>query len=450
VTASAPTKERVLLLNPPGARRYARDKYCTSISFADYYWPQIDLLVLSGRLKEKYAVTLLDAIVARQRPAKLLSQLAAEKYKACIFLTSLASLPEDFAFIEALKRLWPETEMIGNGGILLARGEEIMARNWFLDAALLDFTTEHILDYLDGQRPAPDMITRKDGHIIRGPRRQGATFAYPTPLHELVGRGRYHLPIAPAPKFTVSITSTGCPNGCVFCVPRQVGFRRRDQDNALEELAAVERAGFSHVVFHDATFVNDRDYVSRLCDRMLQNRLRLKWACQTRIDSVDEEILGLMRSAGCRVIEYGVESGDNRTLAAMNKGITVEQIRETLAATNRQGLRSVAFFIVGMPGETETTMRKTVDLAVAINCDYASFSVPRPQPGTKLGESAGPIPAAADELAQRMRALAYRKFYLRPAYWWKRLKGTESFYELRLQFRIFASLLGGLLKPKSP
>jgi len=437
---------------------------------ANYYWPQIDLLVLSGILKADYEVTLLDAIATRQDPEKLLAYLAAEKFKAVVFLTSLTSVQEDFSFIRAFKERCPETQVVGNGGLLLVLGENILERSPFLDAVLLDFTSEHILDYLAGQRPVPDMITRSNGRIVRGEHRRGSTFSYPFPLHDQLGNGRYLMPIAPAPKFTVSITSTGCRFGCTFCVPCRNRYRLRCQDNVMDELMMLQRSGYSRVVFHDINFVSDPEYVTRLCERMIENRLLLKWAFQTRVDAVDERLLALFRQAGCTAIEYGVESGDNDVLLEMKKGISVEQVRRTFLATHQHGIRSVGFFMVGMPGETRETIQKTIDLAIGIDCDYASFSVPVPHPGTKLGTMVNSDKRAYSECslfsstkesrtqrgcldpaqAQKMRSLAYRRFYLRPAYFWKRLKGTESFFEVWLQFRVLVGLLQGLVRMRRP
>ncbi len=433
----------------------------------NYYWPQIDLLVLSGRLKADYEVTLVDAIATRRDPGRLLLRLAAQRFHTVIFLTSLMSVQEDFSFVRALKERSPETRMVGNGGLLLVLGEEIMERSPFLDAVLLDFTSEHILGYLAGQRAVPDLITRNKGRVARGGHRKDSSFSYPVPLHEQLAPGRYLMPIAPARRFTVSITSTGCRFGCTFCVPCRNRYRLRCQDNVLEELTALERAGYSRVVFHDINFVSDPEYVARLCRRMIERRLRLKWAFQTRVDAVDEQLLALVRQAGCTAIEYGVESGDNDVLRDMNKGISVEQVRRTFRATHRHGIRSVGFFMVGMPGETRETIRKTIDLAIAIDCDYASFSVPVPHPGTKLGETLkwearvqpecslfsstpaesrdGPVCLDPAEL-QRMRAVAYRRFYLRPGYFWKRVTRTESVYEAWLQFRVLLGILQGLLR----
>ena len=458
-------KERVLLLNPPGKQLYARDKYCTSISKASYYWPQIDLLVLSGRLKSRYDVTLIDAIVEGISPPSLLERLAKEEYKAIIFLTSSASLEEDFEFIRSMKKAHPNTIMIGNGGFLLMRGEYYIEQNDFLDAVILDFTTESVLDYLANGEPVNDMIVRTNKGVVRKGRLENKEFSYPFPAHDQLKVGKYMMPIANTSKLTVLITSLGCQYNCTFCIPATIPFKQRKMENVIDELSRLQDMGFKHVVFHDSNFAYDRDYVFKLCEKMIQNKNRLTWTCQTRVDTVDNEILAIMKRAGCRTIEFGVESGDDTVLKEMNKKITVEQIRVAFKASKRQKIRTVGFFIIGMPGETEQTIRRTIDLAIELDCDYAAFSLPMPHPGTRLGESvrsngwvlserdmfddvSSPmnIPTVDREMVWRMRSLAYKKFYLRPRYILKRLFGTRTLYEIFLLVRVFLSILYRILR----
>lgn len=458
-------KERILLLNPPGKHLYARDKYCTSISKASYYWPQIDLLVLSGRLKDQYNVTLIDAIVEGLSPRLLFEKLSKETYKAIIFLTNSASLEEDFEFIHSLKEKYPKTEMIGNGGFLLMRGEHYMKQNDFLDAVLLDFTTECILDYLSGKRPVEDMITRTENGIVRGDRRESKPFSYPFPAHEQLKIGKYMMPVTDTSKLTVTITSIGCRYNCTFCIPATIPYKQREMNNVIEELSRLQDMGFKHVVFHDSNFASDRDYVFKLCEKMISNKNRLTWTCQTRVDTVDDEILAIMKKAGCKTIEFGVESGDDTVLKEMNKKITLEQIRTAFKAVKKHKIRTVGFFILGMPGETKETIGRTIDLAIELDCDYASFSLPMPHPGTRLGESVRKngwvlseremfddvsrpvnIPSVDHQMVWKMRALAYKKFYIRPRYILKRLFGTRTLYEFALLVRVFLSIVKRIMR----
>ncbi len=466
VLASSIDKEGVLLINPPGDQLFARDKYCTSVSKANYYWPQIDLLVLSGRLGHDYNVTLIDAIVLKKKPDELLLELSAKKFKAVVFLTSSASMETDLAFIEKLKQSDPETLMIGNGGYLLMQGEKYLKKYDFLDAVLLDFTTVHILDYLRGRRPAMDMITRTQSGLVRGENSTPGFFSYPFPLHDQLPVNRYVMPVSHTDRFAVSMTSIGCPHKCNFCIPSQIPFKQRELGNVMDELEGLEKLNFRHVIFHDSNFVTDRKYVKRFCHGIIKRKISLSWTCQTRVDTVDKEVLALMKRAGCKTIEFGVESGDNNVLKEMNKGVTIDQIRRAFAITRQLNIRTVGFFIIGMPGETEDSIRKTIDLAIELDCDYAAFSLPMPHPGTRLGESvrkqgwvlserdmfddvsrpAIDVPSLDYETVWKMRALAYRKFYLRPRYILKRIMGISTFYELTLQFKVFFSILLRLIR----
>ena len=420
---------------------------------------------MSGRLKNDYDVTIIDAIVTGQKPQPLADEIIKKKYKAVIFLTCSASFTEDFEFIKAIKKGSPQTLMIGNGGYLLMKGEKILKEYPFIDAVILDFITEHILDYLEGKRPVDDMITRVGEQIVRKRTVSNNEFSYPVPLHNQLSQGRYLLPISSSPKLTVSMISMGCRNKCTFCIPATIPYKQRNLENILQELEAIKLQGFKHITFHDFTFIGDRQQVMNLCKAMIERKFGLTWACQTRVDTVDKEILKIMRSAGCTVIEFGVESGDNNVLKEMNKGISVDMIKRAFKLTHEQGIRTVGFFIIGMPGETVETINKTISLAIDLDCDYASFSLPMPHPGTRLGESVknnnsvlserdlfDDVSHPRDDISTldidtvwKLRALAYRKFYLRPGYFIKRIFNTRSLYELLLQTRVFLSILKRLL-----
>jgi 3',5'-cyclic AMP phosphodiesterase CpdA len=133
--------EKVLLLNPPGDKLYQRDMYCSAVSKANYYWPAIDLLVLSGILKAYYEVDVIDAIAERLKPRNCMEKIVGREYKAIVFLTGTASWKNDFEFLSEVKSKSPASLLIGNGDILLYKGEEFLKRYNFLDAVLFDYTS---------------------------------------------------------------------------------------------------------------------------------------------------------------------------------------------------------------------------------------------------------------------------------------------------------------------
>lgn len=457
---------KILLLNPPGDKLYARDKYCTSVSKASYYWPQIDLLMLSGILSPRHHVEVLDAIVERLDFQTALSRIVSARYDAVIFLASSASWQSDFAFMRRVKEQ-TGCLTIANGGFLLFKGVEVMREREFIDAVLLDFSTDDILRYLEGAGEVRNMIYRRGGAVIKAERSPATEFSIPVPRHELVPLAKYLFPLQRYPVFTVVNASIGCPFNCSFCISATIPYKLRNVDNVMEELRHIRSLGVREVLFHDSTFTARRDHALALCDAMIKEKLGVAWICQTRVDCVDEDLLRRMKEAGCHSIEFGVESGEEGVREEMGKGITTEQITRAFALCRAAGLRTDGFFIIGIPGDTEESIRATIDLAIRLKCDFASFSLPMPHPGTKLGEAVkvdGWVLSERDlfddvsppaisytsltrERVWELRNLAYRRFYMRPSYIIRRILGLRTWQEFKIHcfvaYSIFRKILFG-------
>jgi radical SAM superfamily enzyme YgiQ (UPF0313 family) len=449
----------ILLLNPPGDRLYARDKYCTSVSKARYYWPQIDLLMLSGILGQSHRVEALDAIVEGLDADAARARIERARYDAIVFLTSSASWKSDFSFMEAIKKS-TGCLTIANGGFLLFRGAEVMRSHGWMDAVLLDFTADDILRYLDGNGEIKTMIYRRDGAIVKSDRSTAREFSIPVPRHELFPLKKYLFPLQRYPVFTVVNASFGCPFKCNFCISATLPYKLRDVDNVLEELRYVRGLGIREVLFHDSTFTARRDYSTRLCDSMIREKLGLHWICQTRVDCVDEELLGIMKRSGCHSIEFGVESGADSVRKEMSKGVSTGQIERAFSLCRKEGIRTDGFFIIGMPGDTEESINNTIDLAIRLKCDFAAFSLPMPHPGTKLGEAvkingwvlserdlfddvSSPTATYTGLTGKRvweLRNFAYRRFYMRPGYILRRIVGLRTWHELRVHLIVAYSI----------
>jgi radical SAM superfamily enzyme YgiQ (UPF0313 family) len=171
------------------------------------------------------------------------------------------------------------------------------------------------------------------------------------------------------------------------------------------------------------------------------------------VDTLDEETLALMKQSGLWMISFGIESGDNKILAATGKRVTVEQSRQAVALANKIGIKTAGHFMLGLPGETSGTMKATLDLALSLPLDIAQFYAATPFPGTRLYDEAVKhgwlkassvmsqskavmeLPGLAGHEIDSFRRYAYRKFYLRP----RILYGMLSMIDLRAQMM---SLLG--------
>jgi len=250
---------------------------------------------------------------------------------------------------------------------------------------------------------------------------------FPVPAFDLIDINRYQYELLGG-RFLVLETARGCPFGCTFCSREMYGkpVRRKSVEQVLVEIEdALGTTGFRHAYFIDLEFTFHREPVEALCEEYLRRGWNFRWTCQTRFDQIDRELLVLMKRAGCRLIHFGVETGAERQVAALKKGLTLEQIRTQHALVQDCGVETAMFFLLGHPGETEAEQQATIDFAQQLNPDYASFNIASPYPGTRFHEIAGnfdepfpPFDRHSHDIAdlERMRQRALRSFYLRPRY----------------------------------
>jgi radical SAM superfamily enzyme YgiQ (UPF0313 family) len=204
------------------------------------------------------------------------------------------------------------------------------------------------------------------------------------PLHELLPLPQYRMPLIKGP-FTFVVTSRGCPAGCTYCIKHvtyQHTVRLRSVDKLMVELWALKHLGINNVNMYADLFTVSRDQVVGLCQRMSDEKINMRWTCNSRVDYVDEEMLHLMGQAGCSYIAWGLESASEQVLAHVHKGIHIDQVERALLWAKRAGIANWGYFIIGLPGETEATIRQTIDFAKKLPLDIALFHVAAPYPGT--------------------------------------------------------------------
>jgi radical SAM superfamily enzyme YgiQ (UPF0313 family) len=149
---------------------------------------------------------------------------------------------------------------------------------------------------------------------------------------------------------------------------------------------AIAQYGAHTFDFEDDVMLVDNDDTRALLRRMIDSGLsrRARWSGMVHAAFVKPDLIALAKQAGCYMVWMGVESGDDRILAAIHKGITVEQVRKAVAVVKQARLRIGTFFILGHPGETEETARKTIDLMAELNADAAAVGLMVPYPGTEI------------------------------------------------------------------
>ena len=206
----------------------------------------------------------------------------------------------------------------------------------------------------------------------------------PHPMHHLLPLQKYRMPMIKGP-FTFIVTSRGCPAGCTYCIKHvsyQYTTRLRTPENILEELWILKNLGMNNIHMYADLFTVNREQVMGLCKLMIEEEINIRWTCNSRVDYVDEEMLQMMAKAGCWLISWGIESGNEQILRHARKGAYPDKAEKALTWAHKAGIKNWGYFIIGLPGETETSIRDTIDFSKNLPLDIALFHVAAPYPGT--------------------------------------------------------------------
>jgi len=187
-------------------------------------------------------------------------------------------------------------------------------------------------------------------------------------------------------KTTSIITTFGCPFDCDFCSRPVFGnlFRRRSLDAVFKEIEQVCQLGYDRLWIADDNFTLDLNYLRKFCWRMAGQGLT--WSCLSRVTGLDIGTCRLMEEAGCRRVYLGLESGSQATLQLMNKKASVAEGVAAVQLFRKAGIEVAAFFIVGYPGESISSIEETFRFALTLPLKEISFNVPFPLPGSRLFE----------------------------------------------------------------
>jgi len=305
----------------------------------------------------------------------------------------------------------------------------------------------------------PGLVYRKDGMVTKNPQLFVDDLdSLGLPAWDLIRPETYpesqhgaffkKFPIAPI------IVTRGCPYSCTFCAGCVVSgkrVRRRSAGHVLSEISYLYH-DFGIREFHviDDNFTMDPLYAKDLLRQLKELRLDISWAVPNgvRMDTLDDELLALMKETGLYMISLGIESGSDRILKAMKKGITTAKVRECVARIHRAGIEMSGFFILGFPGETEETMRQTIEFSLELPLSRANFFTYLPFPGS---ESYAQLQERG-ELAE----VDWRHFYFMNAAYTpqgltrKRLKHLQRSAFARFYFRprIFLSHIRAIQSPR--
>lgn len=245
------------------------------------------------------------------------------------------------------------------------------------------------LSILNGEELStiPGLVYKKNGRII--------TTAEPVFIEDLDS-----LPFPERKSFLNStkdmdvgavITGRGCPFDCTYCCSPTIWKRQtrlRSIDNIIDELKMLFRDHQTGIIhFQDDTFTLNIDRAIELCNRIIAEKLNIKWICDTRVDRLNKEILELMKAAGCIRVKIAVESGNDEILKKVKKRININKVLEIVSVIKEVGIPFTAYLMIGFPGETNAQVKETIEFGKRLEADYYSLSILAPYYGTEVFNS---------------------------------------------------------------
>ena len=359
----------------------------------------------------------------------------------------------------------------------------------FKDAVFSQCSEIDFAVYGEGEITFLELIKRLEGNEglqdIKGLiRREGVSFpreqienldSLPFPARHLLPNKFYKYVLSSKENVTTMFTSRGCPYKCIFCDKSVFGsrWRSRSPENILDEAEQiVKEIKVDSIIFYDDLFTLNKERVIKFCEGILQRGLKFDWKCEGRADLVDSEMLAMMKRAGCSMIAYGVESGNKKGLEYLNKKTDLENIRKAFKLTNKAGIRTMAYFILGIPNETYQDELKTIKFAKELNPTYAQFSALSPYYGTWIYEEAKkrgwyreidaqnpvdkdlkrPVVISENWDEEKLKKIvkeAHRQFYFRFSYILKKLMEIKNLKQLFNIVNTFIDMIFWYFKGKA-
>ncbi|MDH4183866.1 MAG: B12-binding domain-containing radical SAM protein, partial [Nitrospinota bacterium] len=299
-------------------------------------------------------------------------------------------------WMEYLKGILPDTKFMVGGVHSTQFPEETAKYLPFVDYVVVG-EAEVVLPPLLGALSRGDGPSGVKGVVYKDPEK-GVVFtgmpgvvedmdSVPFPARHLVPNHKYYNFISRRKSYTVFNSSRGCPFRCVFCEAAGQKWRARSAKNVVDEMEdCYERFNIREFDFFDSSFTINKKRVHEVCEEIISRGLHKKiiWNVRSRVDTINEDMLVALKDAGCYRIFYGVESANPEILKKLRKSADISQMEKIITLTDKIGISTFGYFLVGCPGETEEAARESLDMALRLPLDFIIFNRLTSFPGTEL------------------------------------------------------------------
>ncbi len=449
---------KILLLIPPTdlSKSYGKLKRFSNPQ------PSIGIAYIAAVLRKNgHDVKVVDAYVNNHTLEEIMDMV--EKYAPAVVGMSVLTPSADIVYeiSRNIRTIFPHIKIVMGNMHASLFSDEVLTKGYadFVVHREGEITMLEVCDALKNDKSLEDVrgiSFKKNGVIIHTPSRPYIENldALPFPAWDLLPMDKYSTdPRTEVKRGAVEmqiLATRGCPFQCTFCssrTERSLGmkYRMRNPKLVVDEMVYLhERYGSEVFSFTDLAFPLVRTHAMELCNEIINRGLneKIKWVTECRVKPLDEELLKFMKGAGCVRLCFGIESGNNEILKLLKKKFTVEDVRDAVKTAQRIGLQVDGMFMIGLPAETEETIKETINLAVELNIRYAIFNIFVPYPGCELWDVlmsqnkisfkrwsdftsyptySGGIPVyvpdgLSKEKLMELQSWAMRRFYLRPSF----------------------------------
>jgi len=440
---------KVLLIVPPNSQK---ERY-GNLSLIGTLYPQLGLAYLASIAEQEAEVRVIDSEAMNYSYidiSRIIKEFNPDLIGMSVYFTTINRC---YRVADIAKKISPQIcVVIGGAQVTL---DKTLVKNPNIDFGIYgegEISFKNLLrciKYKKDLSKINSLIWKRGQKLIINPPEKLITNLdkLPFPARHLFPMEKYHSSANIRGNKTLNImTSRGCPYKCTYCAGSLIfggSFRYHSTERVIAEIKElINKYHADNIQFYDETFTANRERVIELCNKMIKSKLNVQWSCFTRVNLVDAELLKKMKQAGCYLIFYGLESGVQRLLNIIKKGITLEQSRRAMKLTHEAGIETWASFMIDLPSETREESEQTIKFALEVDPTFVQFPITTPYPGTPMYSDAKKYGQFltdnweeftawdvvyisngrnSDEIKKVVKN-AYKRFYLRPRYILRRTK----------------------------
>lgn len=445
-------KEKVALITPPSSRIKG------NISGV-YPLPPLGIAYIAAVLKQNFfSVDIFDMPVLKMGVEQIERAFLNSDYFIFGISCNIFNLREGIKLAKIIKGKKPEAKVIVGGACTVFSDRILFKYGPWFDVVVRGEGEQTMLELCKSYRdnkPIDNLLGiayKKGNKIVSNLNRPYTNLGeIPFPARHLLLNEKYkmHPPFGIYPPLTIMETSRGCPYKCTFCTISKV-IRFRPIVSVIEEIKClIKQYEIKEIHFVDPTFTYSQNRIFEFCEEILSQRIEVHWTCKTRVDLVNKELLKMMAKAGCYMISYGVESGSFDILDSIKKGIRTEDIEEAFILTRNAGIRSIAYMLIGVPGENYETVNQNIKFVEKIKPDFVLYGELLPTLPAYSQSSEKDKKNFEDVIADfyihgnrpddimlhkdtvnKWLLYAFGRFYLRPGYILSRIKNLKNKHDV--------------------